>query len=82
MLELGADLPAGGVRAAFDSAAVAALAEPERLRMLEAFAAALQPVFFIAAGASALAFGLSFWLRELPLSNVLRKESSVVVDAT
>lgn len=74
VLELGASLPAGGVRAAFDSQAVAALPEPARMRLLEAFAAALHPVFFIAAGAAILAFGLSFLLRELPLSNVLHKE--------
>src|SRR5690606_29852417 len=77
---LGDVLPAGS-SATVSAEAVAALPEPMRNMVLEAFAAALHPVFFTAAGAALLAFGLTFLLQELPLSNTLRKEPEAEIDA-
>lgn len=70
---LGDVMPAGG-SSSFSAQAVAALPEPVRNLVLEAFASALHPVFYTAAGAAVLAFGLSFLLEELPLANTLRQE--------
>jgi MFS family permease len=71
---LGDIMPAGGGSGSFSAQAVAALPEPVRNLVLEAFASALHPVFYTAAGAAVLAFGLSFLLEELPLANTLRQE--------
>jgi MFS family permease len=45
-----------------------------RIPYLEAFAAALQPVFLVAAGAGIVAFGLTWLLREVPLRKTARSE--------
>ncbi|MBJ3785362.1 MDR family MFS transporter [Devosia sediminis] len=65
----------------FNAQAVAALPEPVRNLVLEAFASALHPVFFTAAAASIIAFGLTFILEELPLANSLRQEPEAEIDA-
>jgi len=78
---LGDVMPEGGGTASFSPQAVAALPEPVRNMVLEAFAGALHPVFFTAAGAAILAFGLTFLLEERPLVNSLRKEPEVEIDA-
>ena len=78
---IGSIMPEGGGTASFSPAAVAALPEPIRDMVLEAFANALHPVFYTAAGAAILAFGLTFFLEELPLANTLRKEPEAEIDA-
>jgi EmrB/QacA subfamily drug resistance transporter len=78
---LGDAIPEGSGTGAFSAQAVAALPEPVRNMMLEAFASSLHPVFFTAAGAAVLAFGLTFLLEERPLANSLRKESEAEIDA-
>ncbi|ODT47092.1 MDR family MFS transporter [Devosia sp. 63-57] len=80
---LGDIMPAGhgGGTSSFSAQAVAALPEPVRTMVLEAFASALHPVFFTAAGASILAFGLSFLLEERTLANTLRQEPKAEIDA-
>lgn len=71
----------GGSAGSFDAEAVAALPEPLRSTVLEAFASALHPVFFTAAGAAALAFCLSFLLKEQTLATTLRREPDAEIDA-
>lgn len=78
---LGDIMPAGGGTGSFSAQAVAALPEPVRGKVLEAFASALHPVFFTAAAAAVLAFGLSFLLEERPLANSLRKEPEAEIEA-
>lgn len=80
---LGDIMPAGhgSGTSSFSVQAVAALPEPVRTMVLEAFASALHPVFFTAAGASILAFGLSFLLEERTLANTLRQEPEAEIDA-
>lgn len=65
----------------FSAQAVAALPDAARAQVLEAFAGALHPVFFTAAGASLLAFALTFLLEERPLATTLRQEPQAEVDA-
>jgi EmrB/QacA subfamily drug resistance transporter len=66
--ELAARLPPDAqVPAATDPASIAALPPPLHTAYVEAFAAALQPVFVTAAGLGAVAFLLSLLLREVPL---------------
>jgi EmrB/QacA subfamily drug resistance transporter len=60
---------------------IVALPEPMRTTVLEAFASALHPVFFVAAAAGVIAFAVSFMLREIPLSNVLRREPQAEIAA-
>jgi EmrB/QacA subfamily drug resistance transporter len=79
--QLGNVMPEGSGTGSFSAQAVAALPEPVRNMVLEAFASALHPVFFTAAGAATIAFGLSFFLEELPLANSLRKEPEAEIDA-
>ena len=80
---LGDVMPAGSGTGtgSFSAQAVAALPEPVRNMVLEAFASALHPVFYTAAGAAILAFALSFLLEERPLATTLRKEPEAVIDA-
>ncbi len=78
---LGDVMPAGSGTGSFSAQAVAALPEPVRNMVLEAFASALHPVFYTAAGAAVLAFGLSFLLEERPLANSLREEPEAEIDA-
>ncbi|MHA6298864.1 MDR family MFS transporter [Devosia sp. CAU 1758] len=78
---LGDVMPEGGNAGSFSAQAVAALPEPVRVMVLEAFASALHPVFFTGAGAAILAFGLTFLLQELPLSNSLRHEPEAETEA-
>jgi len=78
---LGDVMPEGSGTASFSAKAVAALPENVRATVLEAFAGALHPVFFTAAAAAALAFGLTFLLEEQPLANTLRKEPEAEIDA-
>ncbi|MNL33490.1 Multidrug resistance protein 3 [compost metagenome] len=78
---LGDVMPEGGGTGSFSAQAVAALPEPVRNLVLEAFASALHPVFFTAAAAALLAFGLTFLLEERPLSSTLRKEPEAEIDA-
>jgi EmrB/QacA subfamily drug resistance transporter len=75
-------LPVGnGGTGAVNAQVLAALPEPVRVQVLEAFAQALHPVFFTAAAAAALAFVISFFLREVPLSNTLRREPDAEIAA-
>jgi predicted MFS family arabinose efflux permease len=60
---------------------IAALPEPIRNTVLEAFASALHPVFFVAAAAGVIAFAISFLLKEIPLSNRLRREPEAEIAA-
>ncbi|QYO78108.1 MDR family MFS transporter [Devosia salina] len=78
---LGDVMPTGGGTGSFSAQAVSALPEPVRNLVLEAFASALHPVFFTAAAAALLAFGLTFLLEERPLSSTLRKEPEAEIDA-
>ncbi|PXA98743.1 EmrB/QacA family drug resistance transporter [Nostoc sp. 3335mG] len=78
---LGDVIPEGSGTGSFSANAVAALPENVRAIVLEAFASALHPVFFTAAGAAVIAFGLTFLLEERPLANSLRKEPEAEVDA-
>jgi EmrB/QacA subfamily drug resistance transporter len=67
---------AGGAMPAYTNpAAIKALPEAVRGPYLEAFAGALQPVFLGAAVLGALAFLLTFLLREIPLRTTARTES-------
>ncbi|ODT70940.1 MAG: EmrB/QacA family drug resistance transporter [Pelagibacterium sp. SCN 63-23] len=78
--QLGDSMPDSGA-GSFSAQAVAALPEPLRSTVLEAFATALHPVFFTAAGAAIIAFGLSFLLEERPLATTLRQEPEAEIDA-
>lgn len=78
---LGDIMPEGSGTSNFSAKAVAALPEDVRNTVLEAFACALHPVFFTAAGAAIIAFGLSFLLEERPLANTLRHEPEAEIDA-
>lgn len=78
---LGDIMPQGSGTGSFSAQAVAALPEPVRNMVLEAFASALHPVFFTAAAAAVIAFGLTFLLEERPLANTLRKEPEAEIDA-
>ena len=65
---LAADLPAGvSFPAATAPAAIQALPSAVRVPYLQAFTAALHPVFVPAAAIAALAFALSCFLKEMPL---------------
>jgi len=79
--ELGGAMPEGGTSAAFNSQALAALPPAAHQMILEAFARALHPVFFVAAGASVLAFLLTWLLKEVPLATTLRKEPRAEIEA-
>jgi MFS family permease len=50
------------------------LPDAVRAPYLDAFAAALQPVFFVAAGAGVLAFALTWFLQEIPLRQTAAAE--------
>jgi len=78
---LGDLMPEGGGAGGFSAEAVAALPEPVRNLVLEAFANALHPVFYTAAGAAVLAFALSFLLEERTLATTLRREPEAEIDA-
>ncbi len=80
---LGEVMPAGSGSGtgSFSAQAVAALPEPVRNMVLEAFASALHPVFYTAAGAAILAFALSFLLEERPLATTLRQEPEAEINA-
>ena len=78
---LGDVMPDGGGTGAFSAQTIAALPEPVRNMVLEAFASALHPVFYTAAGAAILAFGLSFLLEERALATTLRQEPEAEIDA-
>jgi len=75
------DQPGGGAGGAVDPQVLAALPEPVRQQVLEAFASALHPVFLTAAGAALLALAISLALKEIPLANTLRKEPEAEIDA-
>ncbi len=74
-------LPEGSASSGFNAQAVAALPESVRSVVLEAFASALHPVFYTAAGAAIVAFALTFLLEERPLANTLRQEPEAEIDA-
>ncbi|WIY53831.1 MDR family MFS transporter [Devosia sp. YIM 151766] len=78
---LGSIMPEGGGSSSFNAQAVAAMPEPVRNMVLEAFASALHPVFYTAAGAAVLAFALSFLLEERPLATTLRQEPEAEFEA-
>ena len=73
--ELATRLPAGaaaGTRSgSVDPAAVAALPPPVHAAYLDAFASALTTVFLVAAVISALAFALTWLIREVPLRTTI-----------
>ena len=72
---LAAAVPGIALPGATDPHSIALLPEPLRGAYLEAFTAALHPVFLIAALLAAGAFGLSFLLKETPLRGPARAES-------
>ncbi len=76
-LGMGGHSGAGGFRREM----IAALPEPMRTGVLEAFASALHPVFWVAGAAAAVACLIAFRLREIPLSNTLRREPEAEIDA-
>lgn len=65
--ELAARLPAGATTPSTDPRAIAALPPAVHDAYVSAFAAALHPVFLVAAAVALLSFGVSFFLREVPL---------------
>jgi len=65
--ELAHGLPAGAETPSTDPRAIQALPPAIHDAYVAAFAAALHPVFLVAAGVALLSFGLSFFLREVPL---------------
>lgn len=75
------DVMPEGSGISFSASAVAALPPEVRSRVLEAFASALHPVFYTAAGAAILAFALAWLLEERPLANTLRQELASEIDA-
>lgn len=75
------DVMPEGSGTTFSPAAVASLPPEIRELVLQAFASALHPVFYTAAGAAVLAFGLAWLLEERPLANTLRKEPEAEIDA-
>jgi hypothetical protein len=72
---LTAAVPGAALAGATDPHSIALLPEPLRRAYLEAFTAALHPVFLIAALLAAGAFGLSFLLKETPLRGPARAET-------
>ncbi len=78
---LGSLMPEGSGAGAFNAEVLAALPEDTRHVVLEAFAQSLHPVFYTAAAAALLAFGLVFLLRELPLATTLRHEPEAEINA-
>ena len=72
---LTAAVPGAALAGATDPHSIALLPEPLRGAYLEAFTAALHPVFLIAALLAAGAFGLSFLLKETPLRGPARAET-------
>jgi EmrB/QacA subfamily drug resistance transporter len=70
---LASSLPNGGAIAA-DPAAIQALPAGIKAFYLDAFAAALHPVFVLAAAVAALAFVLAWFLTEVPLRGPARAE--------
>ena len=72
---LTAAVPGAALAGATDPHSIALLPEPLRGAYLEAFTAALHPVFLIAALLAAGAFGLSFLLKETPLRGSARAET-------
>jgi len=73
---LASGLPSGAsLPAATDPAAIQALPTPLRTVYLEAFTAALHPVFLSAAAVSSLGFALSWFLKEVPLHGPVRGET-------
>jgi hypothetical protein len=75
--ELGDRLPAGAGAVAqsgnVDPAAVAALPDAVRIPYLDGFSAAFGTVFLVAAGVAAVAFALTWLIREVPLRTTLRE---------
>jgi EmrB/QacA subfamily drug resistance transporter len=75
--ELGERLPAGAGAVArsgdVDPAAVAALPDDVRVPYLDGFSAAFGTVFLVAAGVAAVAFALTWLVREVPLRTTLRE---------
>ncbi|MBZ0130108.1 MAG: MFS transporter [Rhodobacteraceae bacterium] len=64
---LGRSLPEGVEPGSLNAAAVARLPEATRVQVLDAFTAALQPIFLVSAATAALAFVLAWRLIEIPL---------------
>jgi len=60
---------------------LAALPENTRALALEAFVSALHPIFYAGAGAAALAFVFTLFLKEVPLASTFRKEPEAEIDA-
>ncbi|KQN72927.1 MDR family MFS transporter [Devosia sp. Leaf64] len=75
------DVMPEGSGTSFSASAVAALPPEVRERVLEAFASALHPVFYTAAGAAILAFALAWLLEERPLANTLRQAPAAEIEA-
>jgi EmrB/QacA subfamily drug resistance transporter len=68
--ELTARFPGGPPAGANDPAAIAALPNAAHIAYLDAFVAALHPVFLTAAAIGAAAFLMSWFLKEIPLKEV------------
>jgi hypothetical protein len=67
-VELAARLPAGShIPRTINPAGIQKLPPAAHAAFADAFAAALHPVFIVAAGVSVLAFALTWLLREVPL---------------
>jgi len=65
--ELAHRLPAGAETPSSDPSAIQALPPAVHDAYVAAFAAALHPVFLVAAAVAVVSFGLAFFLREVPL---------------
>ena len=59
--------------AGFNADALAAMPAPEQAAMLEAYVAALHPIYWVAAAAALVAFVLGWFLVEIPLATKLHK---------
>lgn len=72
-----------GGGALLDPEAIAAMPPDIHAQLINGYAAALHPVFWVAAAAAAIGFVASWFLREIPLSDALpsrQKEEPVAVD--
>lgn len=72
-----------GGGALLDPEAIAAMSPEVHAQLINGYAAALHPVFWVAAAASAVGFVVSWFLREIPLADTLpakQAEEPVAVD--
>ncbi|GLQ55570.1 MDR family MFS transporter [Devosia nitrariae] len=63
------------------AATLATLPDASRTLALDAFVGALHPIFYVGAGAAALACCFSLFLKEVPLASSFRQEPEAEIDA-